>query len=90
MKIIENIVIVDGGGTYKGGLLISNGKIDALIAEGDNIPEVEHIDGKGLYASAGFIDVHTHGAGGGDFMSSNPEDYIKACKMHLKQAHQYL
>ena len=42
------------------------------------------VDGKGLYASAGLIELHTHGAGGHDFMDGTPEAYEGACEMHLK------
>ncbi len=84
MKLIKNIAIVDGGEIRKGGLLLSEGRIAAVIPEGVTLREAEAVDGEGLYASAGFIDMHTHGAGGGDFMSSDPEDYIKACEMHLQ------
>jgi len=39
-----------------------------------NMDEVEEvIDAKGAYVSAGFIDLHIHGAGGADVMDATPE-----------------
>lgn len=35
-----------------------------------------------LYVSAGFIDIHTHGAGGYDFINSC-DDVIRGCNFHL-------
>lgn len=39
---------------------------------------------EGKYLSPGFIDVHTHGAGGSDFMDRTAGSMEQACKMHLK------
>ncbi len=84
MKLIHNISIVDGGKNVPGGLLFSDGKLIAVVPQGIKVPEAEVIDGEGLYASAGFVDIHTHGAGGGDFTSADVEEHVKACEMHLK------
>jgi len=43
---------------------------DIMIADSDNI---EIIDAKGAYVSAGFIDLHIHGSGGADVMDATPE-----------------
>ena len=66
-----------------GWLLEENGKI---VRYGDGAaPEAEEvIDCGGNYLSPGFIDVHCHGGGGGSFMSMDPEQHIKAMKMHLQ------
>jgi len=41
------------------------------------------IDGQNLYLSAGFIDIHLHGGGGGDFMDATESSFVSALKMHL-------
>ena len=43
---------------------------DILVSDSDNI---EIIDAKGNYVSAGFIDLHIHGSGGADVMDASPE-----------------
>ncbi len=35
------------------------------------------------YISPGFIDIHTHGAGGHPFLDSSADDVIAACNLHL-------
>lgn len=40
-------------------------------------------DAEGNYVSPGFIDLHTHGAGGHDFMDGTVEAIEGACKMHM-------
>ncbi len=67
-----------------GGLLIENGIITRIF-QGD-VPEPvdEIIDAKGNYASPGFIDIHTHGGGGHDFMDGTAEAIIAAAKAHME------
>ena len=68
-----------------GAVRIADGIIKDVY-EGDYIckPEDEIVDAHGLYLSPGFIDVHVHGGGGGDFMSADEQKIDAACKMHLK------
>ena len=80
--LIKNVRIVDQGFMESGDILIDNGRISKVgIFEEPEASNVE--EGDGLYASAGFIDTHTHGAGGFDFMDGTEEAYLTACRTHL-------
>ena len=47
----------------------------------DTVDEI--VDGKGLYLSPGFIDIHNHGNSGYDFMDATPEALDSIGKYHL-------
>ncbi len=61
-------------------LYIENEKIVALGDDG--LPYDDAIDAKELFISPGFIDIHTHGAGGYDFADGSVDDIISAAKAH--------
>ena len=46
--------------------------------------EIDGYDVKGNYVSAGFIDIHTHGGNGADFMDATDEAFDSVLKYHLK------
>lgn len=73
-KIIADDEILVGKNLY-----FEDGKITALTDE--ELPADEIIDAKGNYVSAGFIDMHTHGAGGYDFLDETVEAYLTAAEM---------
>ena len=65
-----------------GWLLVENEKI-ARYGCGEPAVAEEMIDCGGKYLSPGFIDVHCHGGGGGNFATYTVEDHVKAMRMHL-------
>ena len=81
-KLIRNVRIVDGGQITPGSILIDEGKVKAVLPN-DADADADIIEGEGLYASAGFIDTHTHGGGGYDFMDGTAEAFMGAGRMHL-------
>lgn len=66
-------------------LEVTGGKI-AMLTDGpidaEHFPG-EVIDAEGCYLSPGFIDMHTHGAGGHDFMDGTLEAILAACRTHM-------
>jgi N-acetylglucosamine-6-phosphate deacetylase len=66
--IVDNTIIEDK-------ILLFDNKIidivdDVILSDSD---DMQIIDAKGAYVSAGFIDLHIHGSGGADVMDATPE-----------------
>lgn len=80
MKIKSDKIII-GERLFDGYMYALNGKIAEITTE--DKPCAESYDFTGKYVSAGFIDIHTHGAGGYAFMNSSVEDVIAGCDYHL-------
>lgn len=82
LKII-NGTIVTGGESFVGNVVLKDGVIDYVGTENPEVPaDAEVIDASGLFVSPGFIDMHTHGAGGADFMDGTVEAYLTAARTH--------
>jgi N-acetylglucosamine-6-phosphate deacetylase len=67
-------------------LLCENGKITRISNPGEVVPETgaKVIDAQNRYVSPGFIDIHTHGGGGHDFMDGTVEAFLGAAETHAK------
>lgn len=63
-------------------LYFEDGKISAITDE--KLCYDKSIDAQGAYISPGFIDIHTHGAGGCDFLDKSVDAYITAATVHAK------
>ncbi len=74
-RIEENLVIV-----------CENGKIVDIVNQNETIfgDGQMVIDAQGKYVSSGFIDIHTHGGGGHDFMDGTVEAYLGAAEKHAQ------
>ena len=63
------------------GYIYFDGKTIVEVSNNE-LPTDEEYDLRGLYVSAGFIDIHTHGGGGNAFECS-VDDIVKGCEFHL-------
>lgn len=69
-------------GIKSGTLLLEDGVIKDIRPAGETVVSDVTVDAEGNYVSPGFIDMHTHGAGGADFMDGTVEAYLTAARMH--------
>ncbi|MBP3591328.1 MAG: N-acetylglucosamine-6-phosphate deacetylase [Clostridia bacterium] len=76
-KIIAKDKILEGYTLYFEGEKILAITKDALKAD-------EVIDAKGLFVSPGFVDTHTHGAAGFDFLDGTEEAFLTATAFQAK------
>jgi len=82
LKIFNGRVITPYRLIENGTVLIENGKIIAVGTGDLDFPEAQLIDARNNYVSPGFIDLHTHGGGGHDFMDGTVEAFLEAAKVH--------
>ncbi|HZJ77663.1 MAG TPA: N-acetylglucosamine-6-phosphate deacetylase [Clostridia bacterium] len=80
LKIINGKIITPAGIT-EGSLNIENGKIVGINTRFDSDAV---IDAQGKYISPGFVDIHTHGGGGCDFMDGTVKAFLTAGEVHAK------
>ena len=85
IRCIENgVVLTPWGKEYEKCVFIRDGVIDAVCTKEEYGAKAdETIDAKGEYVSAGFIDIHTHGGGGYDFMDGDCASFQGAARFHL-------
>ena len=67
-----------------GTILIENGKILNVVRGDLHVEGFLEINASGRYVSPGFIDIHSHGGGGHDFMDGTAESYIGAAECHAR------
>lgn len=84
-KIIHANVVTPYRIIQDGEIDIENGKI-TYVGEmrGEDSANEGVFDAKYHYVSSGFIDLHTHGAGGHDFMDGTEEAFLEAAKVHAQ------
>lgn len=82
-----NGCIITPWGCVERGTLITRGERIAIISEGGGtripLEADETVDLEGDYLAPGFLDIHVHGGGGGDFMDGTQDSFRKAMETHL-------
>ncbi len=84
--VFANARLVLPDKVVSGSVVVENGRIRS-VTEGDAEPHAgtaRRIDARGLYLSPGFVDIHTHGAAGADFMDGTEEAVRGICAAHLE------
>src|SRR5436190_7611930 len=79
--VLVNVRLPERTGAFD--LQLSEGRIDGIQPTGSALPAgARKIDGRGLIAAPGFIDLHVHGALGFDFMDATEEAYRNIGEYH--------
>lgn len=84
LKIFNARIITPDKMINNGCLVIENGKIDRICDENIHVADGLELDADFNYVSPGFIDIHTHGGGGHDFMDATVEAFLGAAEKHAQ------
>ena len=68
----------------KADVLILNGKIQAIIEPETLTADYKVQDCTDMNISAGFVEIHSHGGGGSDYMDNEPDAYKNILKLHVQ------
>lgn len=84
IKIINGKIITPYRLLERGIIIIEDGVISCVSKEDVPVQDEVIIDAEGYYVAPGFIDIHTHGGGGFDFMDATVEAYLGAAQAHAR------
>ncbi len=84
LKIVNGRIITTSGIVAGGCVIVENNVIVAVGDDPGRSNDLTVIDADGCYISPGFIDLHTHGGGGYDFMDGTEEAFLEAGKIHAE------
>lgn len=82
IKICNGRIITPYRLIENGTVLIEDGKIVQVCSGNIDFPGAQTINAQNNFVSPGFIDIHTHGGGGHDFMDGTVRAFLEAAKMH--------
>lgn len=80
MERIRSDRILTQNGVQEGYVYFENGRIAAVTAQ--ELPFEREWDRTGMIVSPGFVELHTHGGAGHDFLGS-AADIVAGCNFHL-------
>ncbi len=80
--VLEDRILRDGHLVEDGGKIVAFGPGNGRDVWAGKAATI--IDGKGSYLSPGFVDIHTHGSGGHDYMDGSVEAFVEAAKAHMR------
>lgn len=81
-KISGGMVILPQGIAENAAVYVREGKILAVTEA--SLPFDDEIQANGFYISPGFIELHSHGAGGADFLDGTEEAFLTAARVHAR------
>jgi len=84
--VFKNAVVLTPFREVRGSVVVEGSAVSEILPEGEEAelrPGDTLIDARGRYLSPGFIELHTHGAGGHDFMDGSVDAVVSACRTHL-------
>lgn len=82
LKIINSRIIAGGKITDGMTVYIDGTKISDITDDSSRAAD-EIIDAEGAYLSAGFIDLHSHGGGGSDYLDNTVDAFLNAARLHI-------
>src|SRR5688572_20088791 len=78
--ILPDRVLDEGAVACANGVITAVGKREQIAAP----PDATVIDAQGGFVAAGYVDIHTHGGDGADFMDATPEAVVTAIRAHTR------
>ncbi|MCL2545466.1 MAG: N-acetylglucosamine-6-phosphate deacetylase [Clostridia bacterium] len=84
MEWLGNAKLVLPDRVVSGCVLIEDGVIAAVLGRPWPEENAAFTDLHGQYLAPGFVELHSHGAGGADFMDGTPEAFRAAAQTHLR------
>lgn len=86
LTLIYNANVILEDAVRQGYVVVEDEKIRHVGFDGadSQLSYDKKIDLQGKYLAPGFVELHTHGAGGADFMDGTLEAFTNACLTHLE------
>ena len=81
-RIKNGRVVLPGGVAEDTYVYLNDGLISAVTKA--EMPFDQELDAQGRYVSPGFVEIHTHGGGGADFLDGTVEAFRTAAELHAR------